>query len=60
MPVIIYCHGWKGRRNLWTPTERLCEIALINNMALVTFDFFGCGETGGGNYERMTYRRWNH
>lgn len=47
LPVKIYCHGWKGRRNLWTPTEFLCRIAMSNNIALITFDFFGCGETGG-------------
>lgn len=57
LPVIIYCHGWKGRRKLWTPTEMLCEYAVTNNIALVTFDFFGCGETGG-DYGQMTYRRW--
>lgn len=58
LPVVIYCHGWKGRRNLWTQTEKLCETAMENNIALVTFDFFGCGETGG-DYGKMTYRRWN-
>ena len=57
IPVIIYCHGWKGGRKLWLPTEKLCETAINNNMALVTFDFFGCGETGG-DYGQMTYRRW--
>ena len=57
LPVVIYCHGWGGKRQLWTPTEKLCEIAIGNNMALVTFDFFGCGDTGG-DYRYMTYRRW--
>jgi len=57
LPVIIYCHGWKSRRQLWAPTEMLCQMAIDNNMALVTFDFFGCGETGG-DYGQMTYRRW--
>jgi dipeptidyl aminopeptidase/acylaminoacyl peptidase len=57
LPVIIYCHGWGGKRQLWTPTEKLCETAIGNNIALVTFDFFGCGDTGG-DYRYMTYRRW--
>lgn len=57
LPVIIYCHGWGSSRKLWTPTEKLCETALANNIAFVTFDFFGCGETGG-DYSQMTYRRW--
>ncbi len=57
LPVIVYCHGWKGCRQLWTPTEKLCEFAMQNNIALVTFDFYGCGETGG-DYSEMTYNRW--
>ncbi len=59
IPVIIYCHGWGGRRQLWNPTEKLCERAMKENIALVTFDFFGCGETGG-KYSQMTYTRWKN
>jgi pimeloyl-ACP methyl ester carboxylesterase len=59
IPVIIYCHGWGGRRQLWTPTEKLCENAMESGIALVTFDFFGCGETSG-DYSKMTYTRWNN
>ncbi len=57
IPVIVYCHGWGGRRQLWTPTEKLCEQAMKENIAFVTFDFFGCGETGG-DYSHMTFDRW--
>ncbi|MCL2003669.1 MAG: alpha/beta fold hydrolase [Oscillospiraceae bacterium] len=57
LPVIIYCHGWGGRRQLWTPTQMLCNRAMEKGIALVTFDFFGCGETGG-DHSKMTYTRW--
>ena len=56
-PVIIYCHGWGGSRKLGQPTQKLCDRAMALNVALVTFDFFGCGETGG-EYSEMTYARW--
>lgn len=59
VPVIIYCHGWGGRRQLWTPTQILCDRAIKEGIALVTFDFFGCGETGG-DYSQMTYTRWKN
>lgn len=55
--VIVYCHGWGGRRQLWTPTQALCDKAIKEGIALVTFDFFGCGETSG-DYKQMTYSRW--
>jgi pimeloyl-ACP methyl ester carboxylesterase len=59
IPVIVYCHGWGGRRQLWTPTQVLCDNAIKAGVALVTFDFFGCGETGG-DYQQMTYTRWKN
>ena len=59
IPVIIYCHGWGGRRQLWTPTQALCDRAMSEGIALVTFDFYGCGDTGG-NYSQMTYTRWKN
>jgi len=58
-PVIIYCHGWGGRRKLQKPTQKLCDRAMELNIVLVTFDFFGCGETGG-DYSEMTYTRWKN
>ena len=57
IPVIIYCHGWGGRRQLWTPTKALCDRAMKEQIALVTFDFYGCGETGGDS-TKMTCARW--
>jgi len=57
LPVVIYCHGWGGNRSLSAPVSLLCEKALASGIAFVTFDFFGCGETGG-DYRLMTYRRW--
>jgi len=57
LPVVIYCHGWGGDRTLSAPVSQICEHALASGLAFVAFDFFGCGETGG-DYRRMTYRRW--
>ena len=59
IPVIIYCHGWGGRRQLWTPTQALSDRAMKEGIALVTFDFYGCGDTGG-DYSLMTYTRWKN
>jgi len=59
IPVIICCHGWGGIRQLWTPTQALCDRAMREGVALVTFDFYGCGETSG-DYSRMTYTRWKN
>ena len=57
IPVIIYCHGWGGNRELYPTMQCLCERALRENMAVVTFDFYGCGDTGG-DYAFFTYNRW--
>lgn len=56
-PVIIYCHGWGVTRSLNPSTKKLMEEALANNMAFVTFDNYGCGDTGG-DFSKMTYGRW--
>lgn len=58
-PTIVYCHGWKGDRQLEPSAKVLCEQAMLHNIAFVTFDFFGCGETGG-DYRNMTYKRWQN
>lgn len=57
VPTIIYCHGWGASRWLNPSTKDLLEYALANNIAFVTFDNYGCGETGG-DYSKMTYQRW--
>jgi len=57
LPVIIYCHGWGGNRQLGPMAKVLRDRAMQLNYAFVAFDFFGCGETGG-NYSFMTYTRW--
>ncbi|MDD4493936.1 MAG: hypothetical protein PHV32_06255 [Eubacteriales bacterium] len=59
LTTVIYCHGWGGSRKLWLPTEQLCKKLISSNIALVTFDFYGCGETGG-DYSLMTYNRWKN
>jgi pimeloyl-ACP methyl ester carboxylesterase len=57
IPIIIYCHGWGADRGLYPTAKILCEKAAKKNIGFVTFDFFGCGETGG-DYSQMTYSRW--
>lgn len=57
MPAVIVCHGWGGNRTLEPFSLDLCSRLTERGMALVTFDFFGCGETGG-LYSEMTYGRW--
>jgi len=59
IPIVVYCHGWGGNRQLWQITEKLCEKLIAANIAFVTFDFYGCGETGG-DYSLMTYTRWKN
>src|SRR4029077_3834859 len=57
LPVVIYCHGWGGNRTLGLSTQSLCSALIDSSAAMVAFDFFGCGDTGG-NYNQMTYGRW--
>jgi len=59
LPVIIYCHGWGGSRRLCAVAEKLLAQAAELNFALVAFDFFACGDTGG-DYGLMTYGRWKN
>ena len=53
IPVIVYSHGWGGNRSYGDVLQKLFPA----KMAWVTFDYYGCGETGG-DYSQMTYRRW--
>lgn len=57
LPVVIYCHGWASNRALKGSSQSLCDALLKSSAAMVTFDFFGCGETGGP-YAQMSYGRW--
>jgi len=59
LPVVIHCHGWGGsiRRSPIEPIVSLSKALPTLPAALVDFDFFGCGETGG-DYSEMTYGRW--
>lgn len=59
VPVIIYCHGWDCNRKLYPTAKLLCDKAIKDGIAFVTFDFFGCGDTGG-DYSQMTYTRWKN
>jgi predicted acyl esterase len=56
-PVFIYCHGSHGGRQLDASLTALMEGLTAKGMALVAFDFYGCGDTGG-DYNGMTYARW--
>ena len=53
LPVIVYSHGWGGDRSYGNVLRKLFP----QKIAWVTFDYYGCGETGG-DYRQMTYRRW--
>jgi len=57
LPVIIYCHGWGGNRQLSSAAAAMRNEAMQKNFAFVAFDFYGCGETGG-DYSLMRYGRW--
>jgi uncharacterized protein len=56
-PVMILCHGWAGDRQHGAFRQALCSTLTDRGMAVVSFDFFGCGDTGG-EYTDMTYGRW--
>lgn len=59
LPVVVYCHGWGANRTLPPVIASLERLLETRPAALVAFDFFGCGETGG-NYSLMTYGRWRN
>ena len=55
LPVVICSHGWRGRSS---DREALQRLDYLNvPMAVVAFDYFGCGETGG-DWTDMSYGRW--
>ena len=53
LPVLIYCHGWGGDRSL----PAVLQLLLDKQIAIVSFDFYAGGDTGG-DYAHMTYKRW--
>src|SRR5665213_2122379 len=57
LPVIIYCHGWGASKKLDKAPLALSNAITDLNMAMVSFDFFGAGETGG-DFNQMSYGRW--
>ncbi|MDR0532287.1 MAG: prolyl oligopeptidase family serine peptidase [Oscillospiraceae bacterium] len=59
MPVILHCHGGGMGCNggVWGLGETVRGVALQNGMAMVTFDCYAGGKTGG-DYGKMTYARW--
>lgn len=57
LPVLILCHGWGGDRTVDPFTKALCQCSVEASLAVVTFDFYGSGETGG-DFRFMTDGRW--
>jgi pimeloyl-ACP methyl ester carboxylesterase len=57
LPVVIYCHGWGASKKLDKAPLALSKALTDLNMVMVSFDFFGAGETGG-DFNQMTDARW--
>ena len=57
LAVLVIAHDWGASRAFTPFTGALCAAAVGAGMAVVAFDFFGCGETGG-DFASMTYGRW--
>jgi len=58
IPVMIYCYGWGGNRQLtWPGEDVLRDRAVASGFAFVAFDFYARGDTGG-DPGLMTYGRW--
>lgn len=58
IPVLVYCHGWGGSQQLPPVIAALQPQLEARGVAVLAFDFFGCGATGG-SYSEMTYGRWH-
>lgn len=56
IPVIVYCHGWGGSRNISDSVRPLRKVALSYGIAFVSFDFFSCGTMKDRKF--TTYERW--
>lgn len=57
LPVLILCHGWPGDRTLNPFGEELVARGTEAGLAVVNFDFFSSGETGGDPHG-MSDGRW--
>lgn len=56
-PVAVYCHGYGATKDVNPFTEELLRRGEEEGLAVVLFDLFGGGETGG-SMGAMTYGRW--
>lgn len=57
VPVLIICHGWPGDRTLNAFGEQLVARCTEAGLAVVNFDFYSGGETGG-DPQGMSDGRW--
>jgi dipeptidyl aminopeptidase/acylaminoacyl peptidase len=57
VPVLVVCFGGISDRQLYSFTIELCTHLIAAGAAVVTFDFYGWGETGGDPND-WTYGRW--
>jgi len=57
VPVLAVCFGGISDRQLYPFTVDLCARLTAAGAAVVTFDFYGWGETGG-DPDDWTYGRW--
>jgi dienelactone hydrolase len=57
LPVLIICHGWPSDRHLYEFPAELVARGTAAGMAVVTFDFYSSGDTGG-DPSGMSDGRW--
>lgn len=57
VPVLVVCFGGISDRQLYPFTAELCARLTVAGAAVVTFDFYRWGETGGAP-SGWTYGRW--
>lgn len=62
IPTIIYCHGWGnkffgGGKIKKGAVKKVCELAVTNGFAFVSFDQYSEGKTGGKE-KYFSYGRW--
>src|SRR5919199_5100146 len=57
LPVLVICHGWPSDRHLYEFPAELVARGTDAGMAVVTFDFYSSGDTGG-DPSGMSDARW--